>query len=60
MAYRPVISIWADMHPDADILAVEYEFKKSIQERLGVGVSTALESAFMKLYNTLNYKYWAK
>lgn len=50
----------ADLHPEADILAVDYEFKKSFQERLGVGVSAALESSFNRLLSQLNFRYWAK
>lgn len=48
------------LHPDADILAVEYEFKKSLQEKLGVGVSTAIETTVTNLMSKLSHRYWAK
>jgi serine protease SohB len=47
-------------HPDADILSVDFEHKKTLQERLGMGVAMAMESAFLKAANVLSQKYWAK
>lgn len=44
---------------DADILHVEYEFKKSIQDRLGIAVSTALEATFTKLFTRINNRFWS-
>ncbi len=48
------------LHPDADILAVDYEFKKSLQEKLGVGVSAAIEKSVTRLVTMFSAKYWAR
>lgn len=47
-------------HPQADILTVDYEYKKSLQDRLGVGVATAVEAGLLKASNILSHRYWAK
>ena len=47
-------------HPDADIFTVDYEYKKSLQDRLGVGVASAIEAAFIKITGFINLRYWAK
>lgn len=47
-------------HPQADILAVDYEYKKTLQDRIGVGVASAIESGLLKATSILNYRYWAK
>lgn len=49
-----------DFHSRADILAVEFEYKKSFQDRLGVAVSVAVEAAITRAYSVVNTRYWAK
>lgn len=49
-----------DFHPQADIFTVDYEYKKSLQDRIGVGMATAIESALLKASSILNARYWAK
>lgn len=48
------------LHPEAELYAVEYEHKKSIQEKLGVGLGKALEHLSVKLGTLLQQKYWAR
>lgn len=43
---------------DADILLVEIEQKKSIQDRLGIAVSHAVELSIGKILGRLNGKFW--
>jgi serine protease SohB len=47
-------------HPDADILSVSFEFKKSLQDRIAMGMATTLESVVLRLSSVLNHRYWAK
>lgn len=47
------------MHPDADILVVEFEYKKSLQDRLGFSFAKAFESTVLKTLSKLNHRYWA-
>lgn len=49
-----------DFHPQADIFSVDYEYKKSLQDRIGVGAATAIEAALLKASSILNARYWAK
>jgi len=44
-------------HPETDIVSVEYEYKKTIQEKLGVAVSSALEATFLKVWAKLTTKH---
>lgn len=44
---------------DADILHVEYEFKKSLQDKLGIAVSKAVEQSVSKVIAQLNNRFWA-
>lgn len=48
------------LHPNADILTVDYEYKKSLQDRIGVGVASAIEAGVIKASSTLSHRYWAK
>lgn len=48
------------LHPDADIVAVDFEHKKSLQEKLGIGAAAALESSVMRLTSKLGHRYWAQ
>lgn len=43
---------------DADIFEVTYEQKKTLPEKLGVSVSTALEGSFTKIWGKLNQTYF--
>lgn len=47
-------------HPNADILTVDYEFKKTLQDRIGGGVAAAIEASLVKVFSTLGHRYWAK
>lgn len=48
------------LYPDADILSVSFEYKKSLQDRLGVGAATAVETAVVKVVSLLNHRFWAR
>ena len=48
------------LHPDAELYAIEYEQKKSIQEKLGIGLGKALEHLSLKMTAILQQKYWAR
>ncbi len=48
------------MHPEADIFSVEYEEKKSIQEKLGAGFGSAIERVFSKWAEVLTTRFWAR
>lgn len=49
-----------DFHGHADILSVEFEYKKSFQDRFGLGVAAAVEAAILKASALLGSRYWAK
>lgn len=46
------------MHPQADIVAVRYEQKKGIQERVGLAASKALEATFERMLARLAQRHW--
>lgn len=45
-------------HPEADIVAVHYEQKRKIQERLGMAASKAIETAFENVLGRLSQRHW--
>lgn len=48
-----------ELSEHADVLHVEFEFKKSIQDRLGIAVANAVEVSLNKLVNAWTNRYWA-
>lgn len=48
------------LHPDADIFAVDYEQKKTLPEKMGMGVAGAVEKVFYRAIGVLNFRYWAR
>ncbi len=44
---------------EADVLHVEFEYKKSIQDRLGLAASKAFEATVTRLFSKLSHRYWA-
>lgn len=47
------------LYADADVISVEYELKKSLQEKLGMGMAKAFETTGIRLFSKLNNRYWA-
>ncbi len=45
--------------PEADIVAVTYEHKKTLPEKVGMAASAALEKTALRLLAQLNMRYWA-
>lgn len=46
-------------YPGADIVAVAFEHKKSLPEKVGMAASAALEKSVLRLLAQLNVRYWA-
>lgn len=48
------------MHPEADLLAVCYEHKKAMHQKLGAGLSYAAESLLVKMSSIAGTRYWSR
>jgi serine protease SohB len=45
-------------HPKAEIVEVNYEFKKSIQDRLGMAAAKAVEVTLLRLWGRVSQRQW--
>lgn len=48
------------LHPAADIFAVDYEQKKTLPEKMGMGMAGVLEKVFYRILGGLGFRYWAR
>lgn len=48
------------LHPAADIFTVDYEQKKTLPEKMGMGVSVAVERVLHRAIGVLGFRYWAR
>lgn len=46
------------MHPQADIIAVRYEHKKGLQERIGLAAAKTVETAFERVLTRFAQRHW--
>lgn len=48
-----------ELSKSADVFQVEFEYKKSLPDRIGLGTATAIENALGKVWRSLSHRYWA-
>lgn len=48
-----------ELSTNADVFQVEFEYKKSLPDRIGLGVAGAAEKAFGKIWASLSQRYWS-